>query len=317
MNKKTQSLLQQIARENGLQFDSEINAIYGKYRGYNVTIVPTQNNWYYMYYTVSRNGNQLEKKEVSQIAKLSKPIRSCFANGHLVTMTLVLGGKKTMSSNLSDALEAASSFLYQNRYENCCQICGAKEELSSYIKGGAVTTCCDSCFEKTVHDTNVVQQQEMGKKENVIGGIVGAFVGSLIGAIVIVLLGQLGYVAAASGVVTATCTFIGYEKLAGKLSKKGIVISCLIIILAVYLGNRADWAIAVANYFEADFFTAFGAVTNLVKEGYIESEVYFRSLGAVYLFAIIGAAVTVPNIIKNHKMKYVTKKIGERQVMRQ
>ncbi len=43
------------------------------------------------------------------------------------------------------------------------------------------------------------------KKENWLAGIVGAFIGSLIGVGVIILLGQLGYVAALSGIAMAVC----------------------------------------------------------------------------------------------------------------
>lgn len=57
------------------------------------------------------------------------------------------------------------------------------------------------------------QQAELGKKENVVAGVVGALLGSLLGVACIVLLGQLGYVAAVSGIVMAICTMKGYELL--------------------------------------------------------------------------------------------------------
>lgn len=41
----------------------------------------------------------------------------------------------------------------------------------------------------------------MNKKENLVGGVVGALIGSLLGVASIVLLSQLGYVAAISGVI--------------------------------------------------------------------------------------------------------------------
>ena len=58
-------------------------------------------------------------------------------------------------------------------------------------------------------------------------GIVGALIGSLIGAVVIVIVGQLGYVAAVSGLVMAICTLKGYEMLGKKLGTPGIIISCV------------------------------------------------------------------------------------------
>ena len=79
-----------------------------------------------------------------------------------------------------------------------------------------------------------------------IGGIVGALVGSLLGVACIVILSQLGYVAALSGVVMAVCTLKGYEIGSGKLSKRGIVISVILMLVMTYVGDRLDWAITVS-----------------------------------------------------------------------
>ena len=59
------------------------------------------------------------------------------------------------------------------------------------------------------------------------GGVVGALIGSLLGAASIILLSQLGYVAAISGVIMAVCALKGYELLGGKLTKKGVIISAV------------------------------------------------------------------------------------------
>lgn len=75
-----------------------------------------------------------------------------------------------------------------------------------------------------------LEQQNAQKTENLAGGIAGALIGSLLGVVCIVLLSQLGYVAAISGVLMAVGVLKGYEKLGGKLTKKGIVISMIIMV---------------------------------------------------------------------------------------
>ena len=57
---------------------------------------------------------------------------------------------------------------------------------------------------------------------------------------------QLGYVAAISGAIMAVCALKGYELLGGKLTKKGVIISVVIMIVMTYVGDRVDWAITVS-----------------------------------------------------------------------
>ena len=63
----------------------------------------------------------------------------------------------------------------------------------------------------------------------------------------VLILSQLGYVAALSGVIMAVCVLKGYEMLGGKLTKKAVVISAVIMILMTYFADRVDWAIILFN----------------------------------------------------------------------
>ena len=82
-------------------------------------------------------------------------------------------------------------------------------------------------------------------RDNVVAGTVGAFLGSLIGVACIVLISKLGYVSVASGVVMAVCSLKGYALLGGKLTKRGAVISSLLMIVMTYIANKLCFALAV------------------------------------------------------------------------
>ena len=134
--------------------------------------------------------------------------------------------------------------------------------------------------------------------------------GAIIGAVVVVLMGQLGFVSALSGLIAAVCSLKGYELLAKKLSIKGIIISCVLMLVMLYIGNRVDWAIAVSKAFNVDFFSAFRGIPELVKQ---EAEVraeYIKNLVMVILFALLGAVPTVLTAIKNQKVKYTSQKLN-------
>lgn len=149
-----------------------------------------------------------------------------------------------------------------------------------------------------------VQQTPAAKPENVVTGIVGALIGAAIGGGSIILLSQLGYVAAVSGLILAICTLKGYELLGGKLSAKGIIISLVLMLVMPYLADRLDWAIVVMNAYASEGVTlgqAFAAIPALIEEGMIEQGEYIKSLLMIYGFVALGAFSTVYNLFKKKK----------------
>lgn len=86
--------------------------------------------------------------------------------------------------------------------------------------GGEYYHLCPDCEMKMRSDIAMNAQQTAQKKENIVGGIVGALLGSLLGMLSVLILSQLGYVAALSGVIMAVCVLKGYEMLGGKLTKR-------------------------------------------------------------------------------------------------
>ena len=142
------------------------------------------------------------------------------------------------------------------------------------------------------------------KKENMVTGIVGALLGAALGGGCIILLSQLGYVAALSGLVLAVCTLKGYELLGGKLSKKGMVICIVLMLVTPYIADRLDWAIVLMNEWSEYGITlgeAFAIIPELVTEEAIEASAYYGNLAMIYLFVLLGAFSTVRGLIKKKK----------------
>ena len=146
------------------------------------------------------------------------------------------------------------------------------------------------------------------RRENVLGGIVGAFLGSLIGVAVMVLLGQIGFVSAVSGIVMGVCALKGYEILGGKLSTKGIIFSVIIMIIMVYVGNRLDFAITLHRevYTEDSLTTVFRyldkGIAQLKAQG-VDMSGYGTNLAMQYGFSALGAASTIISALKGTRKK--------------
>lgn len=147
------------------------------------------------------------------------------------------------------------------------------------------------------------------KRENVVAGIVGAIVGAAIGGGSIILLSQLGIIAALSGVLLAVCTLKGYELLGGKLSTVGLVICLVLMLVTPYFADRLDWAIMAMNELDLSMGEAFQAIPQMLDEGYssgiyvhtIDSGDYYANLGMLYLFVVMGAVSTVTSAFKGRR----------------
>ena len=127
------------------------------------------------------------------------------------------------------------------------------------------------------------------KRESLAAGLVGAFLGSLLGAVCIIVVGQLGYVAAISGMVMAVCALKGYELLGGTLSRKGAVIACIWVLIITYVSYQLECAIQIAQAAEVGVFEAFRSISYLLEGGYLNTRVYWGGMVMLYLFTLVGA----------------------------
>ncbi len=129
--------------------------------------------------------------------------------------------------------------------------------------------------------------------ENVGKGVLGALLGSLAGVLAIVLIGRLGYVAAISGVIMAFCTLTLYQKFAGGISKKGIIICAIIMVIMTIIGNHVSIVIDVQSRmnklgYGLDFFKTQSMIFELMGEDGSLISSYIINLVLVLAFAVGG-----------------------------
>ena len=311
MNKSQMAKLAAAAGVNGLMYDPNAEGVFGNVQGYTVTIMPNANNrvYYMLSLSVSRMGMAPNPADFKPLEKMNKVLSGCTVQRFRVNFLVKLSGNKDkMAEALHSALDTLITFLRTNGYTNAASIAVARRRRRLHRLRQRVPLC-EPCFGQVSEAAAQQNQTKMQKQEQVLPGIVGALIGSLIGAVVIVIVGQLGYVAAVSGLVMAICTLKGYEMLGKKLGTPGIIISCVLMLLMIFLAYQADWSITAAQFYETDFFTAFRAMMDLIKEGYVDSGDYFGGLAQVYLFAVIGAVPTIIAMAKGAKHMVTTAKM--------
>ncbi len=305
MKNKVLQNYEQLAANTGLRFNTQSETIYGLHNGYHVLVYP-ENETYPYILTVSvsadRPGNPISKEEGKAFSKEHKPVGSLRQDGYQIKMVLVqMTNQEKLAANLTESLNALTAFLHANGFQNCCQTCGSTTPTEACAAGRICMHLCYNCFVNLQQNQIVNNDEKRRKKENIIAGIVGALLGSLLGVLCIIVMGQLGYVAAISGVIMAVCTMKGYELLGSRLSTIGVIICAVIMLIMTYAGNQLDWAIFVAQELDWDIATSFRAVPLLLEEEVLDTASYWTNLAMVYIFALVGAVPTVLNAIKNQK----------------
>lgn len=312
-----------LATAIGFTYDAFTNTIYGMKNGYEILIYATDQRYPYLFTitTAARSANvTLGKEEISLFKKSVAPAAAMTQKDSLITVVAKNNTNKQdkIRENIQYILDALTAFLHERNFEPCCQTCGASTQTVGFMLKDARLHLCADCAARAKSENEVKAQERERKSANIIGGIIGAVVGSLIGVACIVILGQLGYVAAISGIVMAFCTLKGFDKLGGKLTAVGIVLSCIIMVAMTYFGNRLDWSITLASemksYFDYDIgvLQCFRAMPTFVSEFDLSGD-YTASFAQQMLFVVVGAVPTIVSISKDQKNLNRVAQIGYMQ----
>lgn len=312
---KTTKNYEQLATAAGLRLDETRNILYGQRGGFQMVVYAADTRYPYLFtvcMSVAAPMGMLDKSDIKQFVKGEKGITSLVQDKNQIKMVIKsISNLQKMQENFNDSLNALIAFLNAKGCTPCCQFCGQKAETEGFDVGGSYMLLCPDCVGKFKQDMTIAAQQKEQKSENIIGGIVGALLGSVIGIICIIFFSQLGRISVLSGFVMAICTIKGYEMLGGKLTKKGIVISVIMMLVMTYVGDRLDWAIEIVKEWnDVNFFTAFQAVPYLLAEEVIDIGSYMLNLILLYIFTIVGAAAAVYNVVKDRKLENKIGKIG-------
>ena len=307
----------QIAMGTGLRYDETNDLFHGERDGFDFIVYAPDARYPYMMVlhtaAKSADGSTFDKQAVKGFQKSSKKIASFGQKNLDIRVSLkAQSNAEKCKDTLNEALAATTTFLRTNSYSPCCDLCGQNVETGAFRMGGEYYHLCPDCEMKMRSDIAMKAQQKAQKKENIVGGIVGALLGSLLGMLSVLILSQLGYVAALSGVIMAVCVLKGYEMLGGKLTKKAVVISAVIMILMTYFADRVDWAIILFNQgggAEAGYslFECYRLIPAALSAEIIDMGSYIGNLVLQYLFVALGAIPTVIGKMKEKKEELLLK----------
>lgn len=204
-----------------------------------------------------------------------------------------------------------------------CPNCGAQvQEGASFC-----ASCGTSIPARPIRQQPVTIATEQAKQENLGKGLIGALIGAVIGGAAIFLLGKQGLISALAGFVLAFLTYFLYEKMAGGISKKGVILCTVLIAVVPFLAHHLIWASHYVETFEGIFsdyrmdsvmgirlinqtygtsiqenslFEILGSLDSFLEVDGIKED-FTSDLFKLYGFTALGAAATVWGMFKKSK----------------
>ena len=308
--------LHAIASELGMQFDEDSRSIYGTQSGYLLFLQETDvKNQFRLCVSVSLNGNPADTEENElvwdEFKSESLPNLSTLSiNQYLVSFVVKGAMRKSKTiEKLQTLITDLVAFLETHHFVQVCAYSGQEGPVGLYQLGDSIFLINEESYQLLKSNLQIEVDSYQNQKENVLLGAVGALLGALIGGAVALFIARLGYVAMVAGIVLGICTIKGYEILGRKVSRKGIVISSIWMVITVFLVNQIDLAMEVVAKLGVEFAFAFRVVNQLIFSGDFPDN-YFYNLAMLAVFTLVGAGVYVSSVWSSHKTKGIVRKIA-------
>ena len=291
MNKKQLREYEQIAQRLGLAADPETGVIHGTKDGYAVLLyAPNAKAPRVLQILLAAKREQpLSADEKKTLRANCKAVTALNQRGNLLAASLRGGSRDQTIAAAAERLDAVVDLARRSGFAACCPRCGREEPAAACDLGGNYKLLCDDCFAAAGQAAETKLQEKNARRENVVGGIVGALLGSLVGV----------------------CTTKGYELLAGKMSKKGAAISLVVMLLMTWFADRLDWAIVIASELGVGLFESYQAIGQLLALGAIDSGTYYGNLAMVYVFMLVGAIPMLWSALRSSKVAARVCRLGD------
>ena len=292
--------------------------ISGTCRGFYVTVNTAENGMFRFQISAhSENdpGNTNLRNFAESRKNTTEQIQSVNVSNNNVTIVLTRTFlAKKIPAHLNEAVMPIIDFLANNCYVSGCMQCGTRNsQIDCYDINDAHLYLCSDCVGK-IEGTLIDRKQDiLSKKSNLIPGVVGALLGSMIGCVVYFLIWQLGYVAAIAGLITAVCTFKGYEMLGRVIDKKGVFACIIVIIFAVFFANKIVWAFdaySALKEYNFSFFDCFRSLNEMIADLELTGQ-YYGNLVMAYVMTILGSFGSIANAFKSSTGSYKVKKMKD------
>ena len=134
--------------------------------------------------------------------------------------------KETVEVQLDSFLNEIVSLCGQIEAKCVCTNCEQTQDLSFYTNQKVYSLLCSNCGGRLL-------------RNNYLAGFFASLLGALIGSVAWIAIGSLGFFASIAGFAISFCAFKGYELAKGKLSRTGIILNIITILIGFIFAQYA------------------------------------------------------------------------------
>ena len=316
---KDYTILGRVASGLGIAYDKDAGVACATEMGYTYALTTFQNVYTIIakFSVVDQDNRKPNDLNLRGLVSAVKKVASAKANGNVVTITfktaLTANGK---AKNVISSIPEVINWFHMNGYSNCAEETLEPADTKVFINRGVIHFYTEEVANQMLTERAVEQAAAPVVVENYALGTAFALAGVIVGAILIVIVGQLGYISLLGGVVMGFLTLTAYQKGAGKLSKIGIVICFVLMLIGVYYANKFDFALTVTRIFHQEGYKnvrmmdAFGVLPEMMEKGIIDSADYYVMFAFQYVAAIGGAISPLVTLLQKNKAASITRILG-------
>jgi len=316
---KDYTILGRVANGLGITYDKDAGVACATEMGYTYALTIFQNVYTVIakFCVVDQDNRKPNDLNLRGLVSAVKKVGSAKANGNVVTITFktafTANGK---AKNIISSIPEIINWFHMNGYSNCAEETLEPAETRVFIKQGAIHFYTEEVAVQMLADHTEAQAQAPVVVENYALGTAFALGGVIAGAILIVVIGQLGYISILAGVAMGFMTLTAYQKGAGKLSKIGIAICFVLMFIGVYYANKFDFALTVTQAFHEEGYVnvrmmdSFQVLPELMERGIVDKMNYYAMFAFQCVAALGGALSPLTALLRENKAASITKILG-------
>lgn len=239
-------------------------------------------------------------------------------NTLIITLNHLINSVK-YSTMARELVEICTRFFYSHSMPTCCAVCGCADASTSLVQlDNDYSFICNNCYLQLETSLSEKKSQTLQQKSNIVLGIVGAFIGAAIGGALWVFVSQLGYISGIVGLAIAGLAVYGYEKLGGRLTIPGVIISILMIIATVYIAQNISFALDIKSLLseygvDYSFSSCYQMIPEFLSEDKEIFDSYITDLVTGYAFTAAASFYTIYASFKKATGSYKLKRFDKMQ----
>ena len=316
---KDYTILGRVANGLGIAYDKDAVVACATEAGYTYALTTFQNIYTIIakFSLVDQDNRKPNDLNLRGLVSAVKKVGSAKANGNIVTIrfksAITANGK---AKNVISSIPEVINWFRMNGYSNCAEETLEPAETKVFINHGVIHFYTEEVANQMLIEHAEEQATAPVVAENYALGTVFALGGVIVGAILIVIIGQLGYISLVAGVAMGFLTLTAYQKGAGKMSKIGIVICFVLMLIGVYYAHKFDYALSVTRFFHENGYSdvrmmnAFGVIPEMMEKGIIESADYYTMFAFQCVAALGGAISPLVALLQKNKAASITRILG-------